>query len=73
MQDLNILYVVYEWYWKNDVLHVLVNTVFLFCLFVCSRRDSYWIVRGLLLCGMNDTVKGMIRNLAQLINESVYH
>ena len=32
------------------------------------NRDSYWIVRGLLLCGMETTVKGMISNMAHLID-----
>ena len=31
-------------------------------------RDSFWIVRGLLLCGMNTTVRGMISNMAFLID-----
>ena len=29
--------------------------------------DSYWVVRGLLICGMNDTVKGMIDNFIHLV------
>ena len=29
--------------------------------------DSFWIVRGLLLCDMRDTVKGMLRNFAHLV------
>ena len=29
--------------------------------------DSYWIVRGLLICGMKDTVKGMIDNFIHLV------
>ena len=29
--------------------------------------DSYWVVDGLLLCGMKDTVKGMIDNFVQLV------
>ena len=30
--------------------------------------DSYWVVNGLLVCGMKDTVKGMIDNFIQLVN-----
>jgi alpha,alpha-trehalase len=30
--------------------------------------DSYWIIKGLLLCGMNDTSRGMINNLIYLVN-----
>lgn len=29
--------------------------------------DSYWVVRGLLICGMKDTVKGMIDNFIHLV------
>lgn len=29
--------------------------------------DSYWVVDGLLVCGMKDTVKGMIDNFVQLV------
>ena len=29
--------------------------------------DSYWVVDGLLVCGMMDTVKGMIDNFVQLV------
>lgn len=29
--------------------------------------DSYWVVDGLLVCGMKDTVKGMIDNFMQLV------
>lgn len=29
--------------------------------------DAYWIVKGLLVSGMRDTVKGMIRNYAQMV------
>lgn len=29
--------------------------------------DSYWVVDGLLACGMKDTVKGMIENFVQLV------
>ena len=29
--------------------------------------DSYWVVDGLLVCGMKDTVKGMIDNFIQLV------
>lgn len=29
--------------------------------------DSYWLVDGLLVCGMKDTVKGMIDNFVQLV------
>lgn len=29
--------------------------------------DSYWVVKGLLICGMKDTVKGMIDNFIQLV------
>ena len=31
-------------------------------------RDTYWIVEGLLLCGMNDTARGMIENLAYMVD-----
>ncbi|XP_065920770.1 trehalase-like isoform X2 [Dysidea avara] len=31
--------------------------------------DSYWIVRGLLLCEMYDTARGMIENMATLIDQ----
>ena len=31
--------------------------------------DSFWIIRGLLLCDMFDTVKGMLRNFALLIQK----
>lgn len=34
-------------------------------------RDSYWIMEGLLLCEMNNTVRGMIKNLAQLVEQCV--
>ena len=34
-------------------------------------RDSYWIMEGLLLCEMNDTVRGMIENLVQMVEWSV--
>lgn len=29
--------------------------------------DSYWVANGLLICGMKDTVKGMIDNFIQLV------
>ena len=29
--------------------------------------DSYWVVNGLLICGMKDTVKGMIDNFVHLV------
>lgn len=29
--------------------------------------DSYWVVNGLLICGMKDTVKGMIDNFIELV------
>ena len=29
--------------------------------------DSYWVVNGLLVCGMKDTVKGMIDNFIELV------
>ncbi|CAI8011659.1 Trehalase [Geodia barretti] len=31
--------------------------------------DTYWMVEGLLLCGMNDTARGMIENLAYLVHK----
>ena len=31
--------------------------------------DSYWIIRGLLVCGMSSTAKGMIENLLFLVNK----
>ncbi len=31
--------------------------------------DSFWIIRGLLLCGMYDTVKGMLLNFVHLIKD----
>ena len=34
-----------------------------------SGRDTYWIVEGLLLCGMNETARGMIENLAHLVDQ----
>lgn len=30
-------------------------------------RDTYWVVKGLLLCEMTDTVKGMLENFAFMI------
>ena len=36
-----------------------------------SHRDTYWILEGLLLCQMNDTARGMIENLAYLVDRSV--
>ena len=29
--------------------------------------DSYWVINGLLICGMKDTVKGMIDNFIELV------
>lgn len=29
--------------------------------------DSYWVIEGLLICGMKDTVKGMIDNFVELV------
>ncbi|XP_013143015.1 PREDICTED: trehalase-like [Papilio polytes] len=31
--------------------------------------DAYWIVEGLLICGMEDTARGMIENLIQLLKK----
>ena len=31
--------------------------------------DSYWIIRGLLLCDMGETVRGMLENFVHFINE----
>ena len=28
--------------------------------------DTFWIIKGLLACGMNETVKGMIENTVRL-------
>ena len=33
--------------------------------------DSYWIVQALLLCEMRDTARGMISNLASLVDTYV--
>lgn len=33
-------------------------------------RDTYWVVKGLLLCEMTDTVKGMLENFAFMIQRS---
>ena len=33
------------------------------------HRDTYWILEGLLLCGMNDTARGMIENLVYLVDQ----
>lgn len=30
-------------------------------------RDSYWVIRGLLLCEMYNTTRGMIENMAKLV------
>lgn len=35
---------------------------------VSFPRDSYWIVKALLLCGMNNTARGMIENMAFLVD-----
>lgn len=40
-------------------------------LLLFHNRDTYWIIKGLLVCGMNDTARGMIKNLAQLIDQLV--
>lgn len=34
-----------------------------------STRDTYWILRGLLLCEMTETARGMIENMAYLIQQ----
>ena len=31
--------------------------------------DSYWIIRGLLLCDMGDTVRGMLENFVHFIEK----
>ena len=31
--------------------------------------DSYWIIRGLLLCDMGDTVRGMLKNFVHFIEK----
>lgn len=33
-------------------------------------RDTYWVVKGLLLCEMTETVKGMLENFAFMIERS---
>ena len=33
--------------------------------------DSFWIIRGLVVCGMLDTARGMVDNLADLVNRIV--
>lgn len=35
---------------------------------VCPRRDTYWVINGLLLAEMTDTALGMIRNFIYLVN-----
>ncbi|KAL2721876.1 trehalase-like [Vespula maculifrons] len=30
--------------------------------------DSYWVIEGLLICGMNNTVKGMINNFLSMVD-----
>ena len=32
-------------------------------------RDSYWIIKGLLLSGMTDTVKGMLSNFVSMVDQ----
>ncbi|XP_041978627.1 uncharacterized protein LOC121732739 [Aricia agestis] len=34
--------------------------------------DSYWIIRGLLICDMRDTARGMIENLLHLVDKIGY-
>lgn len=34
--------------------------------------DSYWIIKGLLACGMKDTARGMVENLLYLIEKNGY-
>lgn len=31
--------------------------------------DSYWVIEGLLLCGMNDTARGMIDNFLEMVEK----
>ena len=33
--------------------------------------DSFWIIRGLVVCGMLDTARGMVDNLADLVTRIV--
>ncbi|XP_046606777.1 trehalase-like isoform X1 [Neodiprion virginianus] len=35
----------------------------------CYYWDSYWAMRGMLLCGMNDTVRGMLENFFTVIKK----
>ena len=32
------------------------------------HRDSYWILEGILLCGMDRTAQNMIENLAEMVD-----
>ncbi len=52
---------------------VNVIVALLFCLLYSLREiyywDSFWIIRGLLLCGMFDTVRGMLLNFVHLVKE----
>jgi len=49
------------WSCPSVLAYMLEHFVFL--------RDSYWIIRGLLLCEMYDTARGMIENLATLVDQ----
>lgn len=35
---------------------------------VYPRRDTYWVINGLLLAEMKDTALGMIQNFIYLVN-----
>lgn len=43
--------------------------VYLFSYFNSQNRDSYWVIKGLLLCQMKSTVKGMLENFLSLVEE----
>ncbi|KAK3107317.1 hypothetical protein FSP39_011735, partial [Pinctada imbricata] len=34
-----------------------------------TRLDSYWVIKGLLICEMNTTVRGMLENFSVLVNK----
>jgi len=49
---------------------VLIVVIFVFISFLLSGlslRDTYWVIRGLLLCEMTSTVKGTLENFFSLV------
>jgi hypothetical protein len=52
---------------EEDSGNFIIGKLWIFDIANSYDRDSYWIMKGLLVCGMANTTRGMIHNLLDMI------